>query len=63
MSGIKVNGLDQLNAKLRKNMDLNAVKTIVKKNGEDLQKKAQHYVPVDTGTLKEALASISKMAA
>lgn len=39
MSGIKVNGLDQLNAKLRKNMDLNAVKTIVKKNGADLQKK------------------------
>lgn len=31
MSGIKVNGLDQLNAKLRKNMDLNAVKTIVKR--------------------------------
>lgn len=31
MSGIKVNGLDQLNAKLRKNMDLNTVKTIVKR--------------------------------
>ena len=55
MSGIKVNGLDQLNAKLRKNMDLNAVKTIVKKNGADLQKKAQHYVPVDTGTLKRSI--------
>ncbi len=41
MSGIKVNGLDQLNAKLRKNMDLNVVKTVVKKNGADLQKKAQ----------------------
>lgn len=39
MSGIKVNGLDQLNAKLRKNMDLNVVKTVVKKNGADLQKK------------------------
>ena len=55
MSGIKVNGLDQLNAKLRKNMDLNAVKIIVKKNGADLQKKAQHYVPVDTGTLKRSI--------
>ena len=53
MSGIKVNGLDQLNAKLRKNMDLNAVKTIVKKNGADLQKKAQHYVPVDYWNIKK----------
>ena len=52
---IKVNGLDQLNAKLKKNMDLNVVKTIVKKNGADLQKKAQHYVPVDTGTLKRSI--------
>ena len=41
MSEIKVNGLDQLNAKLRKNMNLNVVKTVVKKNGADLQKKAQ----------------------
>lgn len=53
MSGIKVNGLDQLNAKLRKNMDLNVVKTVVKKNGADLQKKAQRYAPVDTGGIKE----------
>lgn len=55
MSGIKVNGLDQLNAKLRKNADINVVKTVVKKNGADLQKKAQHYAPVDTGTLKRSI--------
>lgn len=55
MSGIKVNGLDQLNAKLRKNMNLNVVKTVVKKNGVDLQKKAQRYAPVDTGTLKRSI--------
>lgn len=55
MSGIKVNGLDQLNAKLRKNMDLNVVKTVVKKNGADLQKKAQRYAPVDTGALKRSI--------
>ena len=55
MSGIKVNGLDQLNAKLRKNMDLNVVKTVVKKNGADLQKKAQRYTPVDTGALKRSI--------
>ena len=55
MSGIKVNGLDQLNAKLRKNMDLNAVKTIVKKEWSGSPEKAQHYVPVDTGTLKRSI--------
>lgn len=55
MSGIKVNGLDQLNVKLRKNMNLNVVKTVVKKNGADLQKKAQRYAPVDTGTLKRSI--------
>ena len=55
MSGIKVNGLDQLNAKLRKNMDPNVVKMIVRKNGADLQKKAQRYAPVATGELKRSI--------
>lgn len=55
MGDIKINGLDQLNAKLRKNLDLNVVRTIVKKNGADLQKKAQYYVPVDTATLQRSI--------
>lgn len=41
MSGIKVNGLDQLNAKLRKNLDLKATKTVVRHNGAELQKKVE----------------------
>lgn len=41
MSGIKVNGLDQLNAKLRKNLDLKAAKTVVRHNGAELQKKVK----------------------
>ena len=41
MSEIKVNRLDQLSAKLKKNMNMNVVKTVVKKNGAELQKKAQ----------------------
>lgn len=55
MGDIKISGLDQLNAKLRKNLDLNVVRTIVKKNGADLQKKAQYYVPVDTATLQRSI--------
>lgn len=41
MSGIKVNGLDQLNAKLRKNIDLKAAKTVVRHNGAKLQEKVE----------------------
>lgn len=55
MSDIEVTGLDELSAKLKKNMNLNIVKTVVKRNGAELQKKAQGYAPVDTGTLKRSI--------
>ena len=55
MSDIEVIGLDEINAKLKRNMNLNIVKTIVKKNGAELQKKAQRYVPIATGELKRSI--------
>lgn len=55
MAGIKFEGMAELNKALRKRMDMNAVKTVVKKNGADMQEKAQRKVPVDTGTLKGSI--------
>jgi HK97 gp10 family phage protein len=55
MASIKIEGLDKLQAALKKNITLNDVKKIVKQNGAELQTKAQREVPVDTGTLKRSI--------
>lgn len=48
MAGVRIDGFDKLEAKLKRNMDLGAVRTVVRKNGADLQTKAQKNVPVGT---------------
>ena len=64
--GVKLIGFEKLEAKLTKNMDLSAVKSAVKKNGSEMQKKAQKNAPVGTpqstgipgyvgGTLKRSI--------
>ncbi|MCM1893938.1 HK97 gp10 family phage protein [Dorea sp. MB18-49] len=64
--GVKLIGFEKLEAKLTKNMDLSKVKATVKKNGAQLQKKAQKNAPVGTpqstgipgyvgGTLKRSI--------
>lgn len=55
MAGIKFEGIAKLNKGLKKRMDMNAVKTVVRKNGSEMQKKAQRNAPVDTGTLKRSI--------
>lgn len=52
MAEIKFEGIAKLNKGLEKRMDMSAVKTVVKKNGSEMQKKAQRNAPVDTGNLK-----------
>ena len=53
--GVQVIGFDKLEAKLTKNMDLSAVRTVVRKNGSEMQKKAQKNAPVDTGHLMRSI--------
>lgn len=53
--GVQVIGFDKLEAKLTKNMDLSAVRTVVRKNGSEMQKKAQKNAPVDTGHLMSSI--------
>lgn len=55
MAGIKFEGIAKLDKGLEKRMDLNAVKTVVRKNGADMQAKSQRNAPVDTGTLKRSI--------
>ena len=39
MSSIKVTGIDELQMKLKKNVQMSDVKKVVRKNGSDMQKK------------------------
>ena len=52
---IKITGMNELRTGLDKRMDLKAVRTVVQKNGADLQGNAQEKAPVDTGTLKRSI--------
>lgn len=53
--GVKMIGIEKLQAKLKKNVTLNDVKRVVRYNGTQLQQKAQRNAPVDTGTLKRGI--------
>lgn len=55
MSSIKITGIDKLQMKLKKNVQMSDVKKVVRKNGSELQKKAQKNAPVDTGTLQRSI--------
>lgn len=61
--GVKLIGFEKLEAKLTKNMDMSAVKTVVKKNGAEMQKKAMKEAPVLTHHLQKSiiLADIKKI--
>lgn len=52
MPKIKLEGMEKLQVKLKKNVQMSKVKQIVKDNGAALQEAAQRKAPVDTGNLK-----------
>ena len=52
---IKITGMNELRVGLDKKMDLKPVRTVVQKNGADLQRNAQEKAPVDTGTLRRSI--------
>lgn len=53
--GVKMTGVNELKMALRKNMELSDAKRVVRKNGAELQERAQRNAPVDTGTLKRSI--------
>lgn len=53
--GFKFTGLDALEKKLKQNVTLNQVKTVVKANTTELQAKMMRNAPVDTGFLKQSI--------
>lgn len=52
MAEIKFEGIVKMSKGLKKRMDMSTVKTTVKLNGSEMQKKAQRKAPVDTSNLK-----------
>lgn len=55
-NGISVTGLQDLEAKLRKNATMSDVKQIVLTNGTEMNSTAQSKAPVDTGYLRRSIA-------
>lgn len=55
MPKIKLEGMEKLQVKLKKNVQMSDVKRVVKENGKSLQEAAQRKAPVDTGTLKRSI--------
>ena len=55
MADIKIVGMEKLQKKLKKNVDMADVKRVVRHNGAEMQTKAQQNAPVDTGTLKRSI--------
>lgn len=55
MARVRIDGFDKLEAKLKRNTDLGAVRTVVRKNGAELQGKTQKNAPVDSGNLKRSI--------
>ncbi|MBO5789540.1 MAG: HK97 gp10 family phage protein [Clostridia bacterium] len=59
MAKIKIDGLDELEKKLKANVTLNDVKRVVKQNGAELQKKMQNKADFkmgyQTGTTKRSI--------
>ena len=55
MGNIKIVGMEKLQKKLKKNVQMDDVKRVVRHNGAGMQTKAQQNAPVDTGTLKRSI--------
>ena len=53
--GFTVVGMEKLQKKLTNNVNLKAVKDVVRMNGSELQDKSMRNAPVDTGTLKRSI--------
>lgn len=53
--GVKLKGVGELRAALRKKTELSTIKRIVQENGSEMQARAQRKAPVDTGNLKRGI--------
>lgn len=55
MAGVKMVGVKELKSKLADAAQMKVAKQIVKRNGAELQARAQRNAPVDTGNLKRSI--------
>lgn len=54
-NGIKLEGFEELKAKLKKNVKLEDVQTVVQHRGSEMQSVAQHVCPRRTGALASSI--------
>ncbi len=59
-NSFSIKGADALIGKLKRNANLDDVKTVVQMNGAELQRKMQRDAPVDTGFLKRSITVSAK---
>ncbi len=55
MPKVKIVGVEKLQKKLRKNVDMEEVKKVVRHNGAEMQAKVQRNAPIDTGNLRRSV--------
>lgn len=55
VNSLSLNGIKELEAKLKRNTTLKDVKHIVKRNGAELNRNAAKKAPVDTGFLRRSI--------
>lgn len=55
MAGVKIIGIEKIQKKLKQNVQMDDVRKVVRRNGAEMQTKAQQNAPVDTGTLKRSI--------
>ena len=56
--GVKLEGFEEFKAKLKKNVKLEDVKTVVQYHGSEMQTTAHMICPRDTGTLADSITLV-----
>jgi len=56
MSAVKLEGFEEFQARLKKNVKLEDVKVVVQYHGSEMQTTAKEVCPVDTGDLKGSIS-------
>ena len=54
-TGVKLEGFEELKARLKKNVKLEDVKRLVHRHGDEMQNTAHYICPRDTGTLARSI--------
>lgn len=60
MADFEINGISQLEIALKKRMNLDGVKDVVKRNGAEMESKMKRKAAVDTGFMRRSIKTTSE---